>query len=79
MYLTTCQVNQQKEYQLLSGRLVMTRRTPKLSVEAKKQLSICCETLMDKDVVMLYIEQLESDLKHAKQVNAVLMMQIGEQ
>ena len=57
----------------------MTRRTPKLSVEAKKQLSICCETLMDKDVVMLYIEQLESDLEHAKQVNAVLMMQIGEQ
>jgi hypothetical protein len=79
MYLTTCQVNQQKEYQLLSGRLVMTRRTPKLSVEAKKQLSICCETLMDKDVVMLYIEQLENDLEHAKQVNAVLMMQIGEQ
>jgi hypothetical protein len=34
---------------------------------------------MDKDVVMLYIEQLESDLEHAKQVNAVLMMQIGEQ
>jgi hypothetical protein len=57
----------------------MTRRTPKLSVEAKKQLSICCETLMDKDVVMLYIEQLESDLEHVKQVNAVLMMQIGEQ
>ena len=57
----------------------MTRRTPKLSVEAKKQLSICGETLMDKDVVMLYIEQLESDLEHAKQVNAVLMMQIGEQ
>ena len=57
----------------------MTRRTPKLSVEAKKQLSICCETLMDKDVVMLYVEQLENDLEHAKQVNAVLMMQIGEQ
>ena len=42
----------------------MTRRQVKsLAVQAKQQISICCETLCDREVVEQYIQQLEERIK----------------
>jgi hypothetical protein len=40
-----------------------TRGAKSLAVRAKQQISICCETLCEKNVVEEYIEELESRIK----------------
>ena len=37
----------------------MTRRVKSLAVIAKQELSICCQTLCDRELVEEYIQQLE--------------------
>ena len=39
------------------------RRAKSLAVQAKQQISICCETLCDREVVKQYIQQLEDRIK----------------
>lgn len=41
-----------------------TRRVNSTATEAKRQLSICCETLCDKQVVQEYIKELESKIAY---------------
>lgn len=40
-----------------------TRGAKSLAVRAKQQISICCETLCEKNVVEEYIKELESRIK----------------
>jgi hypothetical protein len=41
----------------------MSNRVKSLAVQAKQQISICCETLCDREVVEQYIQQLEDRIK----------------
>jgi|TARA_R110002167_G_scaffold342992_1_gene551870 hypothetical protein len=41
----------------------MTRRVKSLAVEAKQELSICCQTLCDRELVEKYIQQLEDRVR----------------
>jgi hypothetical protein len=49
-----------------------TRGEKSLAVRAKQQLSICCETLCEKDVVQEYIDQLERKLALLEKTETIL-------
>ena len=48
----------------------MTRRVKSLAVEAKQELSICCQTLCDRELVEKYIQQLEDRVRSLEQTLA---------
>lgn len=49
-----------------------TRGEKSLAVRAKQQLSICCETLCEKEVVQEYIDQLERKLALLEKTETIL-------
>lgn len=48
----------------------MTRRVKSLAVEAKQELSICCQTLCDRELVEKYIQQLEDRVQSLEETLA---------
>ena len=44
-----------------------TRPEKSLAIRAHQQISICCETLCDKEVVEEYIKKLENRIKELEQ------------
>jgi hypothetical protein len=48
----------------------MTRRVKSLAVEAKQELSICCQTLCDRQLVEDYIQQLEDRVRSLEETLA---------
>ena len=48
----------------------MTRRVKSLAVEAKQELSICCQTLCDRQLVEKYIQQLEDRVQSLEETLA---------
>ena len=48
----------------------MTRRVKSLAVEAKQELSICCQTLCVRELVEKYIQQLEDRVQSLEETLA---------
>ena len=50
----------------------MRRRDKPLSVRAKQQISICCKTLCEREIVEEYIQELEWEIADLKKYVAEL-------